>query len=1183
MALSDGVRVTLTGRRPVHPDRGYVSMKAFVRAGLSFALLAVVLFAGAAPVTANTSGTGIVISQVYGGGGNTSAPFTNDFVELFNPTTTTMSLTGMSVQYASASGTGNFAANGVVALSGSIAPGHHYLVQQAGGATGSPLPTPDATGTVNMSATAGKVVVASTTTGLACNGGSTPCDAGQLAQIVDLVGYGSANFFEGAGAAPTLSNTTAGLRAANGCTDTDSNAADFTAGAPAPRNTASAATPCSSSTNPSGTGTASPATVAPGGSTLFTVAVTPGAGPPSTGLAATVDLSSIGGSSTQSLFDDGSHGDATAGDGTFSFGAIVGPATAPGSKTLPVAITDTQNRSGSVSIALTVEGPLLEIHDIQGAAHISPHNGQVVSTNGIVTARSTNGFWMQDPTPDADVATSEGVFVFTSSSPGVAVGDAVHVNARVQEFRPGSATNANLTTTELASPTVTVQSTGNPLPAPVVVGAGGRVPPNQVIEDDATGSVETSGVFDPATDGLDFWESLEGMRVQLNNPVAVGPTNAFGETEVVGDNGAGALVRTPRGGVLARPDNFNPERVVVDDLLVPTPTMNVGDHYLGAVVGVLDYNFGTFFLEATSVPAVAHDGVTPETTDTPAADQLAVATFNVENLAPSDPQSKFDRLAGLILHNLAAPDVISVEEVQDNSGATDDGTVAAEQTLAKLVAAISAAGGPAYDWRGIDPVNDQDGGQPGGNIRQVFLFRTDRGLSFVDRPGGTSTAADSVVGSGASTQLAFSPGRIAPADTAWSASRKPLAGEFMFHGHHLFVIANHFDAKLGDDPLMGRLQPPSFSSEAQRIQQATLVHDFVGQILAADPSADVVVDGDLNDFEWSNAVTTLKGSILHDLIETLPVGERYSYVFEGNSETLDHVLVSGDLFARPFAFDVVHVNAEFADQASDHDPSVARLTLDDPPTASANGPYAVDEGSSVGVTASGVDPEGGPVTYAWDLDANGTFETPGQTATFSAASIDGPATRTIRVRVTDAGGNSTDASATVTIGNVAPAGVFSAPAAAPAGFSFTLSLSGVTDPSTADTQSGFSYAFDCGSGYGAFGAASTASCPTTLPETRSVGAKVRDKDGGTREYRGTVQVGVTYASLAALTRTLVTKAGVAQGLTDKLDGAAASAAAGDAQAAQNQLRAYRNQLDAQSGKSISKADAELLETLSTYL
>jgi uncharacterized repeat protein (TIGR01451 family) len=186
----------------------------------------------------------IVISQVYGGGGNTSAQYTHDFIELFNRGTVAVSLSGWSVQYASATGTGNFSAN-VTALSGTLNPGQYYLVQQAAGAgNGVALPTPDATGGIQMSATAGKVIVASTATGIACNGGSNPCSSEQLANIVDLAGYGNANFFEGAGAAPTLTNTTAAHRNAGGCTDTDNNSADFSTSAPTPRNTSSPLNPC---------------------------------------------------------------------------------------------------------------------------------------------------------------------------------------------------------------------------------------------------------------------------------------------------------------------------------------------------------------------------------------------------------------------------------------------------------------------------------------------------------------------------------------------------------------------------------------------------------------------------------------------------------------------------------------------------------------------------------------------------------------------------------------------------------------------------------------------------------------------------------------------------------------------------------------------------------------------------
>ncbi len=484
--------------------------------------------------------------------------------------------------------------------------------------------------------------------------------------------------------------------------------------------------------------------------------------------------------------------------------------------------------------------------------------------------------------------------------------------------------------TEINVPTVSVLSSGNALPPPIVIGSGGRIPPATVIEDDAIGDVETSGAFDPASDGIDFYESLEGMRVQINNPVAVGPT--VGEIAVIGDNGASAGVRTTRGGIVVRPDDFNPERIILDDLISGGPTLplvNVGDHFDAPAIGVLDYSFGNYKLQITA-PLNAVSGNLTQETATPAnAGQLAVATFNVENLDPADGPTKFNTLAGMIVNNLQAPDIVALEEIQDNNGPTNDGTVDATTTYNTLIAAITAAGGPTYQFRQIDPVNGQDGGEPGGNIRQAFLFRVDRGLSFTDRPGGTSLAATTVISSGADTQLSFSPGRIEPTNSAFASSRKPLAGEFVFNGHHLFAIANHFNSKGGDQPLFGRFQPPARSSETQRHQQAQIVHDFVQSILAADPGAAVVVLGDLNDFEFSDTLTTLSAGVLHDLIATLPQSERYTYVFEGNSQAIDHILLSNYLKIRPFAYDVVHVNSEFATQASDHEPQVARLSFGD--------------------------------------------------------------------------------------------------------------------------------------------------------------------------------------------------------------------------------------------------------------
>jgi hypothetical protein len=193
-----------------------------------------------APEVVNAvASTTIVISQVYGGGGNGGSTYKNDFIELFNLGTTTVSVAGWSVQYASAAGTTWQATN----LSGSIAPGQYYLVQEAQGAGGTTnLPTPDATGTTAMSATSAKVALVNSTTALS---GACPVSA----TIVDLFGYGTANCFEAAATA-ALTNTTAALRNNNGCTDTDNNSADFTLGAPNPRNTATSLNPCAGGGGP---------------------------------------------------------------------------------------------------------------------------------------------------------------------------------------------------------------------------------------------------------------------------------------------------------------------------------------------------------------------------------------------------------------------------------------------------------------------------------------------------------------------------------------------------------------------------------------------------------------------------------------------------------------------------------------------------------------------------------------------------------------------------------------------------------------------------------------------------------------------------------------------------------------------------------------------------------------------
>jgi uncharacterized protein len=798
-----------------HATRGRVAV---ALAGLAFAIA---ILGGATPGAAAPS-SGIVVNEVYGGGGNSGATYTNDFIELTNRGSAPVSVDGWSVQYHSGGATGAWQ---VTPLSGSIAPGAIYLVAEAQGMGGTqPLPTPQATGTIGMSGTPGTVAVVNGTTALTC-ADSAACQSAS----VDLVGYGSAVINETApigGASSTDS-----VQRKDGA-DSDNNANDFAAGAPTP-----------GATNVGG-----------GGGT---------------------------------------------GDGE--------------------------------------PGPL-RIHDIQDSSWLAAHNGEQVTNvpgvvTGIRTTGSSRGYWIQDPDPDSSATTSEGIFVFTSS-PGVAVGDSVLVSGTVRDFYPLSSgdsvsTTSNLSVTEIGTPTVIVRSHGNALPAPEVIGPS--TVPDRYAPDLNGANIEPTPIT-PDRSALDFWESREGMRVEVDDARVVGPSNDFGEQFVTTKP---TQATTYRGGTEILAENAIPSgRVEVVPVSGPSPDVNVGDVFAGATVGPVDYSqFGGYLIAATTLGTIDRNDLPRVTASAQRSNQLAMATYNVENLAPGDPATKYQRLAEGVVTNLSKPDVVALEEVQDNTGATDNGVVAADQTLTKLTDAIVAAGGPRYEWREIDPVNDKDGGQPGGNIRVVFLFNPAR-VSFVDRGSSSvnrSTTGASVVKSHGDPQLSLSPGRIDPTNPVWTTSRKPLAGEFRFRGETVFAIANHFNSKGGDQNADGRFQFPAQSSAVQRAGQAQVVHDFVERILDVDRKADVVVLGDLNDFQFSPSAAALRTgtadgsgpSILTDLIATLPKDQQYTYVFNGVSQVLDHILVTREL--DDVQYEVVHVNAEYADQASDHDPQVVRV------------------------------------------------------------------------------------------------------------------------------------------------------------------------------------------------------------------------------------------------------------------
>ncbi|MEP6769266.1 MAG: lamin tail domain-containing protein [Acidobacteriota bacterium] len=892
---------------------------------------AIVLLAVSAPRPASAASPNLVISQVYGGGGNAGSVYKNDFIELFNRGASPVSLSGWSVQYASSAGT----AWQTTALSGSIAPGQYYLVQEAAGTGGTTsLPAPDATGSIAMSATGAKVALVSVTTALS---GACP------ASVVDLVGYDGATCFEGGAAAPTLTNTTAALRASGGCSDSDNNAADFAAGAPAPRNTASPLNVCAGSTNPAGSGAAAPSTAEPGDSIRLTVAATAGANPTSTGLSVSANLSSLAGSSTQPFFDDGTNGDVTAGDGIFSYQIAIAGGTAPGPRTLPFVVSDAQLRTGSGSIALAIvpATQTLAIHDIQGPGSVSPFAGQTVKTTpSIVTALRSNGFFIQVPDgqQDADPGTSEGLFVFTSSAPAVSVGDSVTVRGIVSEFIPGADPNSP-PTTEIVSPSVTRLSTGNPLPAPVTLTSADTSP---------AGSIEQL-------------ERYEGMRVHVDSLTVIAPTSGtVNEANATSSSNGifyGVITGPPRplrepgievpdplpaGSPCCVPRfDGNPERLRVDSDAQP------GSFALevttGAVVtnltGPLDYAFRAYTIlpDPGTPPAVTglHSAIP---VPVPAASEFTVGSFNLERffdtvndpttsdvaLTPDAFARRLNKASLAIRDVLRSPDILGVEEMEN--------LPTLEALAAKVNADAVAAGGtdPGYAAYLVE-------GNDIGGIDSGFLVK------------GSRVTVVEVTQYGKDTVFVAPNGSAAPLNDRPPLLLRATVSRAAGPAFPITVIVNHLRSLSGvDDPIDG------FRVRAKRRAQAEYLATLVQARQTASPDEHIVLVGDFNAFQFNDGYVDVLGTIegkptppdqvvlssadlvgpdLVDLVDTLPAPEQYSFAFDGNGQVLDHVVITQNLLDLERRFVYARNDADFPESYRNDPNRPERISDHDMPLA----------------------------------------------------------------------------------------------------------------------------------------------------------------------------------------------------------------------------------------------------------
>lgn len=899
-------------------------------------LVVLAMFCGAGYAQNNTHA---IISQVYAAGGNNGAVLNADYVELFNPTGNTLTLSNYSIQYASAGGA-SISTVTILPATITLAPGQYYLVAASAGANGAALPvTPDAPDTnIAFGASAGKVALVSSTTRLA-----TACSLSD-STLVDFVAYGSGTNCALGTPAPAPSTTKADVRT-NVCTITNNSGTEFSALDPAPHNSASSPLVCGAPTPLAATAQATPSTVFSGSSTLLTAAVTPATQPASTGIAVVADLSSIGGSAAQPFFDDGSNGDLAAGDNIYSYSA---PVSTTGTFTLPVTVSDSQLRTAHANIALTVATPppTVSIQAIQ-AAKPSPYNTQKVTTSGIVIGVKSNGFYIEAPDASANPTTPQGVLVYTGSTAKpsyIAIGNEVQVTGTVATYPPAVLTPG----TEIDDPQTTLLATNRPLPT----------------------SVTITAAMDSPSGGIYQFTRYEGMRVAIGSLTTTSGTgatlNEAAETNTSNGRFYGVVTGVPRPfrepGVSVTDTVFgpvppgvplwdsNPELLYIDSLVLGGPAINLtSKSTLTGVVGVMDFSFGSpeLLLDAATRPTVT-GGLTVEPIPAEAANEFTIASFNMERfyndkadadnpgssavvVTPEAYQRRLTKASLAIRTVLNSPDIIGTQEIENLAVLTD--------LADKVNSDAVAAGQPNPEY-----VADLFLANDGTAINTGFLVKSTRVNTVSAEQVGLTTTFTNSVGNQAilndRTPLVLHAGI-----KRTGASDYPVT-----------VISVHQRSLINVDD-------PTSTGATVRLKREAQA-EFLAKLIQGYQTAGehVVTVGDYNSFEFSDGfvdtigvtkgnpvpatqvvtppVAGLANPPLVDLVTLLPADQRQSYVEDGSAQVLDHVLVTQDLVPTNTRLVYAHIDSDFPltnlndasspTRISDHDPAVAYFSI---PTA----------------------------------------------------------------------------------------------------------------------------------------------------------------------------------------------------------------------------------------------------------
>ncbi len=831
----------------------------------------------------------LVISQVYGGGGNANATYQNDFVEIFNRGASSVSLGGKSIQYTSAGGS-SWGSNMTALPNVMLEPGQYYLVKLASqAAVGALLPTAEHTASINMSGSSGKVLLSSGATGLT---GINPTDG-----VIDLLGFGtSATGFEGTRTA-NLSNTTAARRV-NACIDTDNNAADFAIAAPNPRNTASPLTPCGGSPDivlscPSNL------TVQQGvfGSALLT--------------AKDQDDLVTGATITAGAFPGIALGafSASPADNTDASVALEVAATVPtGNYALTINFVNDNNQQKSCNVSVAVQGEYTvskTIPQIQGNGAQSPVKNTVQTTEGVVTMLLPSGYFIQDAAGDNDSSTSDGLFVYTAAAPvGVAVGDLLRVTGNIAEFTPSGAPSSY---TEMTNVAQTLK-----------LSTGHSVTPANV--NDLAQLEQVEGMLVNITTALTVNGSAElGTRGELT--LAVGrretPTNRYpaGSPEAIAMAAANAANK------ITLDDKFFSQQTTVP-YLGQDNTVRVGDTVTG-LSGVIDFAGAGYKLQPTEAPQfsrtnarLAAPEIAPGNAKVASANVLNYFTtlttghdiidnvmtsgcytgsgISKGNCRGADSVAEYGRQRDKIVAELKAidADVVGLMEIQNN------GDIAAAELVKQLNAAIGHA---AY--------------------------------AVVPKPASTGTDAIRVAMIYKPAALALHGGALSDADPV--NNRPPMAQTFKHpNGAKFSVIVNHLKSKAS----CGGAGPGNTDTNGQgcwnlnRVNQASRLKDyFIPAVASAAGDPDVLVIGDMNAHGFEDPINVLTATtpsqpgLVNELERFVrPHGIVYSYVFDGASGYLDHALATPSLSAQVAGATEWHNNAD--------EPTILDYNLDDKPT-----------------------------------------------------------------------------------------------------------------------------------------------------------------------------------------------------------------------------------------------------------